>query len=376
MNQKKVYYWAPFLSDIATTKAVVNSCFAINKYLNKFKPYILDSIGEFESKKNELDEKHINVIKLRKFNFTSILTANGKIKSRLSFIIIFIISFFPLKKILKKDKPEFLIIHLITILPLILFYLFNFKTKCILRISGYPKMGFIRILLWKILLKKVHFVTCPSQSTLNYLKKLNVCEYNKLRVLYDPIIIVRELNIKLREKIKIDFKNFSISIGRLTKQKNFEFLIDNFKKKINSKLVILGNGEDLMKLEKKIKYYNLSDSIFIKPYQSNIFPYLKKSNCLLVSSLWEDPGFVIIEAAFSRTFIISSSFKICSKELILDHKAGLIYRVNNKNDFMEKCAMFNSMSEEERNEYRKNALIMSKNFTIFNHAKQLDKILI
>ena len=131
-----------------------------------------------------------------------------------------------------------------------------------------------------------------------------------------------------------------------------------------------------MKLEKKIKYYNLSDSIFIKPYQSNIFPYLKKSNCLLVSSLWEDPGFVIIEAAFSRTFIISSSFKICSKELILDHKAGLIYRVNNKNDFMEKCAMFNSMSEEERNEYRKNALIMSKNFTIFNHAKQLDKILI
>ena len=376
MNQKKVYYWAPFLSDIATTKAVVNSCFAINKYLNKFKPYILDSIGEFESKKNELDEKHINVIKLRKFNFTSILTANGKIKSRLSFIIIFIISFFPLKKILKKDKPEFLIIHLITILPLILFYLFNFKTKCILRISGYPKMGFIRILLWKILLKKVHFVTCPSQSTLNYLKKLNVCEYNKLRVLYDPIIIVRELNIKLREKIKIDFKNFSISIGRLTKQKNFEFLIDNFKKKINSKLVILGNGEDLMKLEKKIKYYNLSDSIFIKPYQSNIFPYLKKSKCLLVSSLWEDPGFVIIEAAFSRTFIISSSFKICSKELILDHKAGLIYRVNNKNDFMEKCAMFNSMSEEERNEYRKNALIMSKNFTIFNHAKQSDKILI
>jgi len=376
LNQKKVYYWAPFLSDIATTKAVVNSCFAINKYLNKFKPYILDSIGEFESKKNELDEKHINVIKLRKFNFTSILTANGKIKSRLSFIIIFIISFFPLKKILKKDKPEFLIIHLITILPLILFYLFNFKTKCILRISGYPKMGFIRILLWKILLKKVHFVTCPSQSTLNYLKKLNVCEYNKLRVLYDPIIIVRELNIKLREKIKIDFKNFSISIGRLTKQKNFEFLIDNFKKKINSKLVILGNGEDLMKLEKKIKYYNLSDSIFIKPYQSNIFPYLKKSKCLLVSSLWEDPGFVIIEAAFSRTFIISSSFKICSKELILDHKAGLIYRVNNKNDFMEKCAMFNSMSEEERNEYRKNALIMSKNFTIFNHAKQSDKILI
>lgn len=376
MNQKKIYFWAPFLSNIATAKAVINSSFAINKYLNDFQPYIIDSIGEFESKKNELNEKNINVIKLSKFNFASILPSYGKIKSRFSFIIIFIINFFPLKKLLKTDKPEFLIIHLITILPLILFYFFNFKTKCILRISGYPKMGLFRVLLWKILLKNVHFVTCPTQSTLDYLKDLNVCDHNKLRVLYDPIIIVRELNIKLREKTKIDFKDFSISIGRLTKQKNFEFLIDNFYKNINSKLIILGNGEDLMMLKNKIKYYNLSDSIFIKPYQSNIFPYLKKSDCLFVSSLWEDPGFVIIEAAFCRTFIISSSFKICYKELILDQKAGLVFELNNKEDFMEKCKKFNEMSEEERNKYRKNALIMSKNFTIFRHAKQLHKILI
>ena len=376
MNQKKIYFWAPFLSNIATAKAVINSSFAINKYLNDFQPYIIDSIGEFESKKNELNEKNINVIKLSKFNFASILPSYGKIKSRFSFIIIFIINFFPLKKLLKTDKPEFLIIHLITILPLILFYFFSFKTKCILRISGYPKMGLFRVLLWKILLKNVHFVTCPTQSTLDYLKDLNVCDHNKLRVLYDPIIIVRELNIKLREKTKIDFKDFSISIGRLTKQKNFEFLIDNFYKNINSKLIILGNGEDLMMLKNKIKYYNLSDSIFIKPYQSNIFPYLKKSDCLFVSSLWEDPGFVIIEAAFCRTFIISSSFKICYKELILDQKAGLVFELNNKEDFMEKCKKFNEMSEEERNKYRKNALIMSKNFTIFRHAKQLHKILI
>lgn len=376
MNQKKIYFWAPFLSNIATAKAVINSSFAINKYLNNFKPYIIDSIGEFESKKNELNQKKLNVIKLRKFNFTTILPSDGKIYSRFSFIIIFLINFFPLKKLLKKDKPEYLIIHLITILPLILFYLFNFETKCILRISGYPNMGFFRILLWKVLLKNVHFVTCPSQSTLDYLKNLNICDHNKLRVLYDPIIIVRELNIKLKEKIQIDLKNFSISIGRLTKQKNFEFLIDNFAKNINSKLLILGNGEDLMKLEKKIKYYNLSDSILIKPYQSNIFPYLKRSDCLFVSSLWEDPGFVIIEAAFCRTFIISSSFKICSKELILDQKAGLVFKLNDKEDFMEQCKKFNYMSEDERNKYRKNALIMSKNFTIFRHAKQLHKILI
>jgi len=376
LNQKKIYFWAPFLSNIATTKAVINSSFAIKKYLNEFQPYIIDSIGEFESKKKEINEKNINIIKLRQLNFFSILPSNGKIKSRFSFIIIFMLNFFPLKKLLKKDKPEFLIIHLITILPLILFYLFNFKTKCILRISGYPQMGLIRILLWRILLKNVHIVTCPTKSNFNYLKNLNVCDHKKLRVLYDPIIIVRELNLKVREKIKIDYENFSISIGRLTNQKNFKFLIENFTKNINTKLVILGNGEDLIMLENKIKSYNLSDNIIMKSFQSNIFPYLKKSECLLVSSLWEDPGFVIIEAAFCRTFIISSAFKICSKELILDQKAGLVYELNSKKDFIEKFEKFKSMSEEERNVYRKNALIMSRNFTIFRHAKQLHKILI
>jgi hypothetical protein len=174
LNQKKIYFWAPFLSNIATTKAVINSSFAIKKYLNEFQPYIIDSIGEFESKKKEINEKNINIIKLRQFNFFSILPSNGKIKSRFSFIIIFMLNFFPLKKLLKKDKPEFLIIHLITILPLILFYLFNFKTKCILRISGYPQMGLIRILLWRILffILKYFYFLFYIYSSLHFQKSL------------------------------------------------------------------------------------------------------------------------------------------------------------------------------------------------------------
>ena len=50
---------------------------------------------------------------------------------------------------------------------------------------------------------------------------------------------------------------FIISIGRLTRQKNYEFLIDSFhnilkiKKDIN--LIIIGEGEDRKKIESKIR---------------------------------------------------------------------------------------------------------------------------
>ena len=55
-----------------------------------------------------------------------------------------ILSFFPLKNIIKIKKPDFLIIHLLTSLPLILLIIFNFDTKFILRISGLLKLNFFK----------------------------------------------------------------------------------------------------------------------------------------------------------------------------------------------------------------------------------------
>ena len=60
-------------------------------------------------------------------------------------------SFIPLKKILKQDKPEYLIVHLITSLPLILLIMFKFQTKFVLRISGLLRLNIIRKFLGRLL---------------------------------------------------------------------------------------------------------------------------------------------------------------------------------------------------------------------------------
>ena len=67
-----------------------------------------------------------------------------------------------------------MIIHLLTSLPIILFICFNFKTKLILRVSGLPKLNFFRKYLWKLINKKIHKVTCPTQQTLKDLKEKNI----------------------------------------------------------------------------------------------------------------------------------------------------------------------------------------------------------
>ena len=174
------------------------------QYGSNYDVSVLNFFGEFNSQKFNKTNK-FNFINYYNLNLLKYLPSEGFIKSRFSFIVMFIFGFFPLIKILKKKKPDYLIIHLITSLPLIILILFNFKTKFILRISGYPKLHFFRKLLWRIALKNIHIITCPTLNTLNYIKRLNIVENSKIKLLYDPIVSIREINQK--KKAKIEFSD-------------------------------------------------------------------------------------------------------------------------------------------------------------------------
>ena len=288
---------------------------------------VLNFFKEFDKLDNE-NKKSLKFINYYNFNFAKFLPYKGKINSRLSFLIIFLLGFFPLKKILKKDKPDYLIIHLITSLPLILLVLFNFETKFILRISGYPQMNFLRKLLWKLAFKKIYLITCPTLNTYKYIKSLNLTENNKIKVLYDPIISVKDINKKKNEKI--DLKNFYLSVGRLTKQKNFMFLCKAFnyiiKENKEIKIVIAGNGEEEKKLKDFIKRNGLEKNIILLGYVDNVYPLFKHSKGFILTSLWEDPGFVLVEASYCRNPVLSSNSWPGPVELIKNDFNGIILK--------------------------------------------------
>jgi len=378
LKKKTIYYWSPFLTEIATSKAVINSAYSLQKYYSIYETVIVDAAGEFSKKIDEINEKNIKRIKLKKYDLVRFLPKHGKLKSRISFLIIFITSFFSLKNILQKNKPDFLIIHLITILPLILFFIFNFKTKCILRISGFPIMSPLRKLLWSFLLKKVDIITCPTKNTLQYMKNLKITDESKLKLLYDPVISIREIAKKRSQKIP-SYNDDFIAVGRLTKQKNFGFLIKNFSQvvKINNglRLSIFGEGEEKKKLMSLIMKYNLKQNVTLRSFEQNIFPYMQKSKSLVLTSNWEDPGFVLIESAICRTSLISSNCKNGPVEILDNNKAGLLFEKNDSNDFIKIFNDFLNMSNKEVTKKKKNALKKARLFTIFNHSKDLHHII-
>ena len=372
--KKKVYYWSPFLSPIATCKAVINSAFSLEKFGNQYESYILNFFNEFSLFEEEIIKKKINIINFYTSSFFKHLPYQGKIRSRISFIILFLGGIYPLIKQLKVNKPEYLIIHLISSLPLILLIFFKFETKFILRISGFPKLTFFRKILWKKALKNIHFVTCPTKNTLEYIKQLNLVDESKLKLLYDPVINLKEITKKKNDQI--NFKNYYLSIGRLTKQKNFLFLCKAVKEIVNrdpsKKFLIAGNGEEEKKILKFIKKNKLQNNIKLIGYVKNIFPYLKKSKGFILTSLWEDPGFVLIEAGICRTPVLSSDAWPGPIEIIKNRYNGYIYKNNNIRDFIES---FDDLDNKNEKKIIFNHLKSIKKFTLFNHYKNLIEII-
>ena len=122
-------------------------------------------------------------------------------------------------------------------------------------------------------------VTCPSKELKKQLIKLNFLDESKLIFLPDPIIYLKEFidNYKISKNkfSKFGKREYFISVGRLTKQKNFEYLIDEFnlfsKKNKNIDLYIFGEGEKKNLLLKKITDYGLSGRVFLKGYSDDIY---------------------------------------------------------------------------------------------------------
>lgn len=380
----KIFYWSPFISKVATVSSVIRSAESIIKYSknkNNINVAIINAIGEWQNYRQSIDSR-IHMINLSKKNISESLPKESFFKSRLSYVLIFTLTFFKLLNLINKEKPDYVIAHLLTSLPIFLTLIIKNNTKIIIRISGLPKLNFIRYIFWKLFSKKIYKVTCPTASTYEYLKKINIFDRNKLFILRDPIIQMHEFSKKKNEKIedlKIEKNNLIIGIGRLTRQKNFLLLIRAFEKILikypNYHLILLGEGEQKKLLTKEIIKLKLQNRISLLGYQKNVYKYLLNSDCFILTSLWEDPGFVMLEAALSNTFIISSNCPNGPNEILTNGQNGFLFQNNNLTDLLNKFDEFKSLTENELNKKKLFAKKQIKIFSQFAHFKSLKNII-
>jgi glycosyltransferase involved in cell wall biosynthesis len=380
-NKKNIIVWSPFISKVGTVQNIINSLYSINKY-SKFSTTLINSFGEWDNYINDTKLEKVVIHDFKFLRFIKKWKINGFLKSRFSYILIFLFSFIPLLKLIKKQSPDFFITHLISSLPLVIFSFFSLKTKLILHIAGHPKLNFFRKILWKVSAKNIFKVICPSEELKIFLLNNGIFSHEQLNVIEDPHLDVNKINKLKNQELKDSFfqeGKIIIAIGRITKQKNYSFLIRNFKKLLlkydDIKLMIIGNGEEENHLKYLISELNIKDKVKLLDNQTNIYKYLKNSNYYISSSIWEGSSLAMIDAAFIGIPILCSDCPAGRKEFIGKNERGFLYKQNDCNDFLNSFEnMYSSSSINIKNKII-HAKKRSKRFTPFKSYLKLNEIL-
>ena len=165
---------------------------------------------------------------------------------------------------------------------------------------------------WKYWTKKLlsgKKVFCVSNFILKdlmvSLKKKEV-DLHSSEVIHNPIDLQRlQLLSKKGSPVEGDY---IISVGRLTKQKRFDVLIESYAmSKLPCKLVILGEGNQRDNIESLINKYNLHGKVLLPGFDGNPYRWLDKAKFFVLSSDVEGFGNVVLEALACGLPVVSTN---------------------------------------------------------------------
>lgn len=171
-------------------------------------------------------------------------------------------------------------------------------------------------------------VVCVSQSVKESFDAL-FGKYSDSVVLYNVIDedeILEKASDKVEWSCKPEQKRL-LALGRLSQEKNYAKLIDVCGKLRDDGyqfyLNILGEGPEHENLEQKISKIHLEDYVELKGFTSNPYPWIRTSDIIVCSSLYEGLSTIVQEALILGKPVVTTP---CGgmKELLGDSEYGFI----------------------------------------------------
>jgi len=134
-----------------------------------------------------------------------------------------------------------------------------------------------------------------------------------------------------------------INLGRFTEQKDQITIlkaVNLLKDKINLRLLIVGRGIEETNLKNYINNNNLNHLVKIKNFSDNPYGMIKQSNIFILSSKYEGLPNVLLEALILNKFIISSNCPTGPKEILLNGKGGLLFKIGDYKELSKKIIYY------------------------------------
>ncbi len=153
----------------------------------------------------------------------------------------------------------------------------------------------------------------------------------------------------LRRKYFLQSDDFVLLyIARYTADKNHRFLIKSLadiQRKIERcKIVMVGDGEEMVACRKLARDLNVDKSVIFAGFQLDITDYLQLADVGVSPSVSEGLGLGIVEEMYASLPILASRVR-GHRDLISHGENGLLFTLNDKDDFIKKLTyLYNNPS--------------------------------
>ena len=287
-------------------------------------------------------------------------------------------------KVLKQNKYDIIHIHIDTAY---LGFLFGIiaklctKSKIILHSHSSSTSGKLKYILHNIFKPTLRYIgdeffTCSTEAA-NWMYTKHILKNNVIRIVengidINPYLYNEDVRNEYRKNLNLSDKFIIGHIGRFSKEKNHEFLIDVFyeiyKKNKNAKLILIGSGKLEEKIKEKVKNLKLENDVLFLGSRNDVNNLLQIFDVFVLPSLYEGLPIVAVEAQASGLNTILSD-SITKEAKILPNVKYI-----SLNEGAKKWAdeIINLKEINDRLKY-KNELLES-NFNIKKSALKLQKI--
>lgn len=190
-------------------------------------------------------------------------------------------------------------------------------------------MGHFRFYLDKlfasVVYQKCDVIVAVSNGVRQNILQNFKCPENKVITIYNPVLDKTQLSPKAKTiSLNHDIPKI-IALGRLTRQKGFDILIQAMQKVPQPwHLEIWGDGEEKQSLQNLIDKYELQNHISLKGNTSQPFDVLRKADLFVLSSRFEGLPTVLIEALCCQCNIVATNCPHGAAEILKDGHFGTL----------------------------------------------------
>ena len=193
-------------------------------------------------------------------------------------------------------------------------------------------------------------------------KDLSIFLNRPVITIYNPakdldIIKLAKKNIKFEKK-----KNVILNVGRLELQKD-QITILKAIKDLNVFLILIGYGSLENKLRNFINMNKMNHKVLILNKVTNPYPYFRKSNLFVLSSLYEGFPNVLVESITLNLPIISSNCNSGPSEILMNRSGNNLF----------KCKDHIELNKKIKKYFKNNKILKKNNKKLFTGLSRFDK---